>query len=473
MVGIESYGVYFPIWRLARSEIGKVWGMPSGPGEKAVASGDEDSLTMAVEAGFDCLVGIDPSTVDGLIFATTTAPYKEKAGASTIAMVLGLPRTAMTLDLTDTLRAGTTAIKIAKDAIESGSCQKVLVLASDARLSEQESFEEQLLGDGAVALLISKENLIAELKDIYSISDEIIGIWRKDKDDYIMHFEDKLEDKFAFQANVLEAIQGLAKKTGIEIKEISKLACSYFDPRGLMAIAGKLGLNPMTQLADPLFTSIGNTGVSAPLIAFANALENGEPNQEIILASHGDGADAILFITTERIKEPVPRKGIKGNLERKRLLWSYEQYVKFRKLARRQYTYPKTSTVIHWREREAELGFYGHKCKNCGTVQYPLVRICYVCQSKDNFEKVKLARRGKVFTFTKDYIRSGGALPVPWCVIELEGGGRVFLTMTDCDPEEVKIGMEVEIVFRNLHQGSDFHNYYWRCRPAEPKEKQA
>jgi len=49
--GILSYGVYVPFYRLARAEMGKAWGIPSLPGERAVANRDEDSLTIAVEAG--------------------------------------------------------------------------------------------------------------------------------------------------------------------------------------------------------------------------------------------------------------------------------------------------------------------------------------------------------------------------------------------------------------------------------------
>ena len=233
-----------------------------------------------------------------------------------------------------------------------------------------------------------------------------------------------------------------------------------------MSIAGKLGLNPLSQLSDPLFTSIGNPGVSAPIIAFANALENTQPKQDIILASHGDGADALLFTTTDKLKSLPPRVGIKGNLARKAPLFSYEQYAKFRKVTKKERQEPKSSPVIHWRDKEVEFGFLGEKCKSCGTIQFPLQRVCIVCQSKDNFEKVKLTRKGTIYTFTNDYIRSGGAQPIPWCVIDLQNGGRIFLTMTDCEPTKVKIGQEVDIVFRIYHDGGGFRNYYWRCRPA-------
>jgi 3-hydroxy-3-methylglutaryl CoA synthase len=69
MVGIQSYGAYLPKYLLSREIIAKAWDFPSRPGNKVVASADEDSLTMAIEAGIDCLSGIDPKTVDGIFFA--------------------------------------------------------------------------------------------------------------------------------------------------------------------------------------------------------------------------------------------------------------------------------------------------------------------------------------------------------------------------------------------------------------------
>ena len=64
--GIESYGAYVPIYRLSLETLAQVWGGRIKQGEKAIANWDEDSITMAVEAGIDCLAGIDRETVDGL-----------------------------------------------------------------------------------------------------------------------------------------------------------------------------------------------------------------------------------------------------------------------------------------------------------------------------------------------------------------------------------------------------------------------
>jgi uncharacterized OB-fold protein len=100
-------------------------------------------------------------------------------------------------------------------------------------------------------------------------------------------------------------------------------------------------------------------------------------------------------------------------------------------------------------------------------VQYPIPRLCGECATKDQIEEVKLAKTGTVYTFTLDHLDAGKYVnvPVPRLVLDLTGGGRVFLSMTDGDPQDVKIGMTVEIVFRRLHEASSFHNYYWKCRP--------
>ena len=62
MVGIVSYGAYVPLHRLGPGTRG--W---MGTTEKAVASWDEDSLTMAVEAALDCIGKSDRNQIDGAI----------------------------------------------------------------------------------------------------------------------------------------------------------------------------------------------------------------------------------------------------------------------------------------------------------------------------------------------------------------------------------------------------------------------
>jgi uncharacterized OB-fold protein len=129
---------------------------------------------------------------------------------------------------------------------------------------------------------------------------------------------------------------------------------------------------------------------------------------------------------------------------------------------------PRGSAVTYWRDINVVLNFHAGRCSSCGAVLYPIPRVCGECGTKDKIDEIKLAKTGKVFTFTLDHLEDGKYVnvPVPRLVLDLEGGGRVFLSMTDGDPEEVKIGMTAEVVFRCMHDASSFHNYYWKCRPV-------
>jgi 3-hydroxy-3-methylglutaryl CoA synthase len=130
MTGITAYGAYVPLWRMRRDLISE--GLT---GERAVANFDEDSVTMAVAAADNCLADVDRQSIDGLFFASTTSPYKEKLVSTVIAAALDLPKEILTADFTNSLRSGTIAIKSAIDSVSAGSAKQVLVVASDCRAS--------------------------------------------------------------------------------------------------------------------------------------------------------------------------------------------------------------------------------------------------------------------------------------------------------------------------------------------------
>jgi 3-hydroxy-3-methylglutaryl CoA synthase len=132
MAGITAYGAYVPRLRLPLAAIGGGAPKPGGP-EKAVANWDEDSVTMGVAAAIACLQGVDRASVDAVLFASTTYPFKEKQGAAIIARALDLRRDVYTADLGDSLRAGTSALRTGLDAIKAGSAVRVLVVAADTR----------------------------------------------------------------------------------------------------------------------------------------------------------------------------------------------------------------------------------------------------------------------------------------------------------------------------------------------------
>jgi uncharacterized OB-fold protein len=50
-------------------------------------------------------------------------------------------------------------------------------------------------------------------------------------------------------------------------------------------------------------------------------------------------------------------------------------------------------------------------------------------------------------------------------MIDFEGGGRSFFDLTDRNPAEVKVRMEVEITFRKMFFDWGRSNYFWKARP--------
>ncbi|HAG09006.1 MAG TPA: 3-hydroxy-3-methylglutaryl CoA synthase, partial [Desulfotomaculum sp.] len=214
MVGITAYGAYVPFNRLERKKIGEVFGERGMPGEKAVANYDEDSVTMAATAALDCLTGLDPAKIDGLYFATTSATYKEKLAATTIAGVADLRKDVRTADFTDSLRAGSTALLAALDAVKGGA-NTMLVCMADCRLGGATGALEQTFGDGGAAFLIGKEGVIAELEDALSISSEFIDYWRDAKDTFVRSWEERFVITEGYNRLVKEAVARLLKKNNL------------------------------------------------------------------------------------------------------------------------------------------------------------------------------------------------------------------------------------------------------------------
>ena len=127
MRGIISAAGYLPYWRLERSAIGAFHG-GRGSGTRTVASYDEDTTTLAVEAGRLALKGttVEPET---LWFATSTPTYAEKTNATVIHAALRLPAATAAFDSGSAVRSGVGALRAALRSSEPA----VLVVAADIR----------------------------------------------------------------------------------------------------------------------------------------------------------------------------------------------------------------------------------------------------------------------------------------------------------------------------------------------------
>jgi len=469
MIGITAFGIYVPVYRLGRNEIARAWKTRDLGGERTVAKHDEDSLTMAVAATLKCIERT-PKGVDALFFASTTPPYREKQAATIVAAATDLPMNSRTSDITDSIRAGTIAMGLAADAVKSGSHGDLIVVASDCRMGAGKSEFEQIFGDGAAAVAIGKSNVVASIDGYSTAFSELIDVWRREGSAFTQAWERRFITSEGYAKTMQQVISGIMKEYNLAPKDFSKVIYNGPDRRSHASLARSLGFDLETQVQDPMYHSIGNTGTAAVLMMLAFALDEASPGDAILVANYGDGADAFILRVTEGIKLMKGGPGEIASLERK-IPINYETYLTWRDLVPTEgpsHPEPRTPSITClWRERRSALAFYGNKCQACGAIQYPPQRVCTKCQSKDHVEDYKLSdKKGQVFTYAIDQLSWGKERPVLVGVVDFEGGGRVISEICDCNPDELSIGMPVEMCFRKCGQNADIQSYCWKATPA-------
>ena len=236
-------------------------------------------------------------------------------------------------------------------------------------------------------------------------------------------------------------------------------------------MARQLGFSE-AQTESSMLGAVGNTGAAFVPMLLVGALENAAPGDLLLAISYGDGSDVLGFEATADIATAQrPAMGLKGWVEAKQPLGSYETFARWRDVwtlddASRRPAPASPSVSALWREADKNVRLYGARCKACGYVQYPPQRVCVECRSMGDSEPVRLSDKGgELFTYSMDYIAGAVDTPLVVAVVNFEGGGRVLCMMTDRELDEVHVGMPVEMSFRKLRVVNGIHNYYRSGKP--------
>lgn len=95
---------------------------------------------------------------------------------------------------------------------------------------------------------------------------------------------------------------------------------------------------------------------------------------------------------------------------------------------------------------------YIQRCGACRSYRYYPRAVCPGCLSSDT-EWVRSSSRGTVYTFTVTYQNQTPGfrdeLPYVLAYVELEEGVRLLTNVIGCLPEDVRIGMPVEVDFED------------------------
>ncbi|MCP4122124.1 MAG: hydroxymethylglutaryl-CoA synthase family protein, partial [Bacteroidetes bacterium] len=317
MVGITSYGGYIPRLRLDRGVVygSNAWMAPgligAARGERSMANWDEDSLTMTVEAARDCINGFDKDKIDATYMASINFPFEDRQNSGILAAALNLKEDIESGDFTSSTRAGASALVAGMNAVKSGDYQNVLVGSGDRRMTQMAYMHELWYGDGAAALLLGSDNVIAEFKGSHTITDDFVDHYRGEGRQFDYGWEERWIKDEGFMKIVPKAVKALLEKTGVSGKEIS----TFVMPCPFGRVSSQIGgMFDIEKAADNLMDVCGDTGSAHSLVMLVSALEDAKPGDKILVAAFGQGCTAMLFEATDNISKVNSRTGIKGSL---------------------------------------------------------------------------------------------------------------------------------------------------------------
>jgi len=482
MVGITAYGAYVPRRRLNRMAVLTSMGwfapglMMAAAGERSFCNWDEDTLTLAVAAARDCLQGIDKKAIDAAYLASSSLPFRDRQNSGILAAACNLAEEGLlTADMTASAKSGTTAVLTAIDALKGGDRKSILVTASDARPTKAAWFFNLWYGDGAASLLLGRDNVIAEFKGAHSVSCDFVQSYRGADAKFDYGWEERWIRDEGYTKILPAVIKGLLQKTGVSMDQVSKIIYPCHLSKRIHREIGKMiGASP-DKLVDNLAEATGDLGAAQPLAMLVTALEQAKPGDKIIMASFGQGSDALLFEVTDAIQDLPARRGMQGSLANKKVEDNYAKMLKWRDLMTvdmgiRAEAKKQTALSALWRDRKLVLGLVGGKCKECGTPQLPRARMCVNpnCHKVDTQEDFEFAHQEAVVkSYTGDMLAVSVEPPAIYGMVQYACGGRLMADFTDMELTEVKVGMPVRMTFRIKYydEDRDFHGYFWKAAP--------
>ncbi len=474
-VGISAAGGYLPRYRLSRAAIAQAgaWYDPSlkafGKSERAVCDWDEDTITMATEAARNCLAMVGRPTPAGLFLASTTFPFADRQNSAVVATALDLPAATQTVDLGSSQRAGTSALLLALQTAGQGPR---LVAAADKRIARTASTHDAIFGHGAAAILVGTDGLIAEYLGGATVTRDFVDHFRRSDRSYDYYWEERWIRDEGYLKIVAEAGRTALAAAGIAGAQVDRLV--FASPiRGVReAVAKALGIG-VERLADELAAGAGDTGVAHPLLMTANALEEATAGQIVVVIGFGQGADVLVFRTTDLVAKRAAPATVKSQLASGIIEQNYLKFLAFHgglevQWGMRAEVDAKTAISAAARH-DAEFGtLQAGKCPKCGTLQFPRAKICVnpSCRFVGLQDTHRLAdSAAKVASFTEDWLAFTPHPPGLYGMLEFAEGVKLMAQFTADSAGRTQVGSPMRMVFRikAIDRTRGYVRYFWKA----------
>lgn len=475
-IGIKSFGAYVPPRRFSKKLIAEAnrWAFPSPKsspkGERSVCGWDEDVITMAVEAGRDCLRDADRDAVHGLTIASTSSPYADLSGAAIVAAALRLPRTVRCREMSGSTRAGLSALI---DACTMAGSGDQLIVASERRTAKPGSAQELQYGCAATALLIGQgDDLVARFLGSETISLPFFDHFRQSGSNVDYQWEDRWIREEGVLKFVPEALASLSKRLGFEVSDIAHFGLCGGSRGADALVARRLKIEPDRVLPN-LQDRVGDPGAAHPALMLASALERARPGEKIVIVSFTHGCELVVFEKGE-VEPSDARRGVEGSIANRieetayLKLLSFDQQVDL-DWGMRAEVDNKTALTQLYRTADQSLGFVGGRCRACEAVQFPSLPTCVNCGAAETQQPYPLADEpAQIATFTADWLQYSPAPPLYMGLIQFDCGARILMEIVDVGSAGVDVGTPLTTRFRIKERDRlrGFARYFWKASPA-------
>jgi uncharacterized OB-fold protein len=126
-----------------------------------------------------------------------------------------------------------------------------------------------------------------------------------------------------------------------------------------------------------------------------------------------------------------------------------------------------------WRLQHQNYRLVGEECTRCGSKLFPPRDVCPECQ-QPAYEPYTFSGRGEVYSHTTVHNAPEGYgeyMPYAVALVKLEEGPLITAQLTDVSPDDVTIGMPVEMVTRKIREFGDdgVILYGYKFRPVLQK----
>ncbi len=463
---ISAVGGYLPMLRLDRAAASKALRFAGlggrGGGRRAIAGWDEDALTLAVEAARR-LGGDRP--IDRFAFASTSAPFYERAHAAIALEALGWPATTRSNDVAGSRRCAVSALL---DALLGNG--EVVVAAGERRPARAGSPQHLAFGDGGAAARVGDAGG-ARLIGHASLSHDLVDMYASREMPTPYAYEERFVRETAAREVIAPTIRAACAAAGIEPSAV--IHAAVHEPLGGMwrDIASLTGMTA-TNHAGALDAQAGDLGAAHILYAMALAFAASSPGDIVLVAGFGSGCDALVFEITGEVTGAADAVAMLGSG------LVTQDYVRFLSLTGeidldwgvRSETEQKAQGTVLERHGRDTIGFIGGRDES-GNVQFPKSRIPVRpgAAGPEAMTDVRLADcPATLVSVTADRLNYTPDPPFWFGLVQFDNGARLPMELVDADAAGFTVGdaLRMRLRIKSIDRRRGFRTYFWKAAPA-------